>query len=184
MTSAADDRLVWIDLEMTGLDPTACHILEIATVVTDPRLDVVAEGPVLVIHQDEEAMKTLSDWSREHFTVSGLIDRSLASDVSLAEAQAATLAFVQEHCTKDTAPLCGNSVHTDRTFLWHHMREPARLPALPQRRRLHAQGALPAVVPGSLPAAEEGREPRGEDRHPRVDRRAPLLPRHLPHLKW
>jgi oligoribonuclease len=122
MTSAADDRLVWIDLEMTGLDPTACHILEIATVVTDPRLDVVAEGPVLVIHQDEEAMKTLSDWSREHFTVSGLIDRSLASDVSLAEAEAATLSFVQEHCTKDTAPLCGNSVHTDRTFLWHYMR--------------------------------------------------------------
>ena len=77
MNAPADDRLVWIDLEMTGLDPTACHILEIATVVTDPKLEVVAEGPDLVIHQDEEAMKTLSDWSREHFTASGLIDRSL-----------------------------------------------------------------------------------------------------------
>jgi len=122
-STAAADRLVWIDLEMTGLDPDCCHILEIATVVTDSQLEIVAEGPVLVICQDEAAMETLSDWSREHFTPSGLVARSLASEVSLADAEAETLAFVETYCERRTAPLCGNSIHTDRAFLWHHMRK-------------------------------------------------------------
>ena len=115
-------RLVWIDLEMTGLDPDRCHILEIASVVTDSELEVVAEGPNLVVHQTPEALETLSDWSRDHFTRSGLLERVAASEVDAAEAEARTLAFLAEHCEKRTAPLCGNSVHTDRSFLWTRMR--------------------------------------------------------------
>ena len=116
------EPLVWIDLEMTGLDPDRCHILEIATVVTDADLEVLAEGPDLVVHQDEVALETLSDWSREHFTASGLLARVRASPVSLADAEAETLAFVKSHAAHRTAPLCGNSIHMDREFLRRHMR--------------------------------------------------------------
>ena len=115
--------LVWIDLEMTGLDPERCHILEIATIVTDGDLETIAEGPNLVVHQDEVALETLSDWSREHFTESGLLDRVRASEVSLGEAEARTLAFVKEHADERASPLCGNSIHMDRAFLRKHMRE-------------------------------------------------------------
>jgi len=110
-------RLIWIDLEMTGLDPDRCHILEIATVITDGDLAVVAEGPNLVVHQDETALATLSDWSRQRFTTSGLLERVRASEVSIEEAEALTLAFVLDHCRPKQSPLCGNSVHTDREFL-------------------------------------------------------------------
>ena len=112
-----NQRLIWIDLEMTGLDPDRCHILEIATVVTDGDLGIVAGGPNLVVHQDETALATLSDWSRERFTTSGLLDRVRASETSLAEAERRTLAFVMDHCRPKQSPLCGNSVHTDRAFL-------------------------------------------------------------------
>lgn len=121
--SKKSERLIWIDLEMTGLDPDRCHILEIATVVTDGQLELVAEGPNLVVHQDEAALTTLSDWSRERFTASGLLDRVRASQIDLAEAEALTLAFVQEHCRPRQSPLCGNSVHTDRSFLRRGMPE-------------------------------------------------------------
>jgi oligoribonuclease len=113
----AGDRLVWIDLEMTGLDPDRCRILEIATAVTDGALQVLAEGPSLVLHAGEDDLATLSDWSREQFGRSGLLDRARASRVTAAEAQARTLAFVREHCEPRSAPLCGNSVHADRAFL-------------------------------------------------------------------
>ncbi len=115
-------NLVWIDLEMTGLEPENCHILEIATIITDGNLRVVAEGPELVIHNSEEQLETLSDWSRDTFTASGLLERVRASTVDCAEAEAQTLAFVREHCAKGSAPLCGNSIHTDRVFLYSRMR--------------------------------------------------------------
>lgn len=115
-------NLAWIDLEMTGLDPDACFILEIATLVTTQDLELVAEGPVLVIHNDEAQLATLSDWSRRTFTASGLLDRVRASPVSAAAAEEATLAFLAQHTLPRTSPLCGNSVHTDRQFLWRHMR--------------------------------------------------------------
>jgi oligoribonuclease len=111
-----------MDLEMTGLDPDRCHILEIATLVTDDDLEIVAEGPDLVVHQDEAALETLSDWSREHFTKSGLLERVRASSISYADAEAQTLAFLEAHTTARASPLCGNSVHTDRAFLWRRMR--------------------------------------------------------------
>jgi oligoribonuclease len=120
--SPTPDRLVWMDLEMTGLDPDACHILEIATVVTDGQLDPVAEGPVFVIHQDEAALESLSAWSRQHFGASGLLERVRASPVTLAAAEAGTLDFLRGLCTPRSAPLCGNSIHMDRAFLRRHMR--------------------------------------------------------------
>ena len=115
-------NLVWIDLEMTGLDHEACHILEIATIVTNSELEVLAEGPNLVVHADEAALATLSDWSRKHFTKSGLLDRVVQEGVPMAEAEAKTLAFVRRWTDARTAPLCGNSVHTDRAFLYRQMR--------------------------------------------------------------
>ncbi len=119
---SAREPLIWIDLEMTGLDPDRCHIIEMATLVTDPDLSILAEGPQIVIHRSEQELETLSDWSREQFTRSGLLDRVRASAISGEEAEARTLAFLQEHCTAQKSPLCGNSVHTDRAFLWRGMR--------------------------------------------------------------
>ncbi len=120
----SDDRnLVWIDLEMTGLEPENCFITEIATIVTTGELEVIAEGPSLVIHNTEAQLETLSDWSRETFTKSGLIERVRASEIDVAEAERQTLAFVKQHCGERSAPLCGNSIHTDRSFLYAHMRE-------------------------------------------------------------
>ncbi len=115
-------HLVWMDLEMTGLDPDRCHILEIATLVTDAQLNLVAEGPSLVIHNDESQLKSLSDWSQEHFTRSGLLARVRASEITCGDAEERTLAFLQQHCVPRASPLCGNSIHTDRAFLWRHMR--------------------------------------------------------------
>jgi oligoribonuclease len=116
------DRLVWIDLEMTGLDPVRCHILEIATLVTDGDLNLVAEGPSLVLHATEEELASLSDWSRETFTKSGLLDRVRASSTSRADGEALTIGFLKEHVLPNTAPLCGNSVWNDRMFIVHGMR--------------------------------------------------------------
>ena len=118
-------RLVWIDLEMTGLDPNRCSIIEIATIVTEPDLEVVAEGPCLVVHQPEEALGVMSDYVRELHTRSGLVSRVRASTVLLAAAAEQTLAFLEQHCTKGTPPLCGNSVWKDRAFLERYMPEVA-----------------------------------------------------------
>jgi oligoribonuclease len=90
--------------------------------VTDEDLVVVAEGPDLVVHQDEAALETLSEWSREHFGTSGLLDRVRASEVSVADAEKRTLSFLRRHCKPRMSPLCGNSVHMDRHFLWRGMR--------------------------------------------------------------
>lgn len=121
--SAKSRHLVWIDLEMTGLDPDHCHIIEIATIVSTSQLELVAEGPDIRIHAGETELATLSDWSREHFTASGLLEACAASPTKLREAEEQTLAFLREHCKEGKSPLCGNSVHTDRAFLYRHMRE-------------------------------------------------------------
>jgi oligoribonuclease len=117
----AADRLVWIDLEMTGLDPAQHHIIEIATLVTDASLEIIAEGPDLVIHQPEPALTAMNEWCTLHHTASGLVEKVRASTVSLAEAEARTLEIVQTCCAAGTAPLAGNSIHVDRFFLRHHM---------------------------------------------------------------
>jgi oligoribonuclease len=117
----SSDRLVWIDMEMTGLDPLRCFVLEIATLVTDGNLNLIAEGPSLVLHATEDELKSLSDWSRDTFGKSGFLDRVRASNVSRAEGEERTLAFLKEQVAPQHAPLCGNSVWNDRLFLLHQM---------------------------------------------------------------
>lgn len=110
--------LVWMDLEMTGLDHTSEVIVEIATIITDDELNVVAEGPDLVVHQPDEWLLKMDPFVVEMHTRSGLLDQIKASTISLEEAGAATLAFIREHVPEArTVPLCGNSIGTDRRFL-------------------------------------------------------------------
>jgi len=112
-----DSRLVWIDLEMTGLDPLRNHIIEIATVVTDGKLDIVAEGPNIVIHQPRSVMYEMDDWNTRNHTASGLFEAVLASRVSAEEAERATLEFLKAHCAPKSSPMCGASICQDRRFL-------------------------------------------------------------------
>ncbi len=116
--------LAWMDLEMTGLDPTRHVIVEIATLITDDDLELVAEGPDLVIHQPAEALATMDDFVRTMHTTSGLLPQITASTISLEEAGAATLEFLKEHIPEaQTVPLCGNSIGTDRRFLAAYLPE-------------------------------------------------------------
>lgn len=115
------DRLVWIDLEMSGLDPSRERILEIATIVTDGQLEIVAEGPELVVHQPDELLVAMDDWNREHHGASGLTERVRSSTVSEEEAERLTVEFVSAHVRAKAAPLAGNSVHQDRLFLARYM---------------------------------------------------------------
>src|SRR6476646_6484054 len=110
--------LVWMDLEMTGLDATRDVIVEIATIVTDDELNIVAEGPDLVVHQPDEVLAIMDKFVFDMHTKSGLLDAIKASTVSLEAAGAATLAFIQQHVpVPRTVPLCGNSIGMDRRFL-------------------------------------------------------------------
>ena len=118
---AKQDRLVWIDLEMTGLDPERDVIIEIATIVTDNALAVVAEGPVIAIAQPAARLEAMDEWNRTHHGASGLIDRVRASPIGEREAEAATLDFVEQHVEKGASPLCGNTIWQDRRFLARYM---------------------------------------------------------------
>lgn len=110
--------LAWMDLEMTGLDPSRHVIVEIATIITDDELEIVAEGPDLVVHQPEEALALMDEVVVEMHTRSGLLEAIRASTTTLEEAGAQTLAFLKEHVPEArTVPLCGNSIGTDRRFL-------------------------------------------------------------------
>jgi len=115
------DNLVWIDLEMTGLDPLRDHVIEIATIVTDSALNVLAEGPVIAIHQPESVLAGLDEWNRNTHGASGLLDRVRASTVTAADAEARTLAFLEQHAEAGSSPMCGNSICQDRRFLAREM---------------------------------------------------------------
>ena len=116
------DRLVWIDMEMTGLDPATCVVLEIATIVTDANLDVVAEGPELVVHATEAELARMVPLVQRMHKKSGLTERVRASETSVEEAERKTLAFVRKHCpTKGLHPICGNTIGTDRRFIATYM---------------------------------------------------------------
>lgn len=122
MTATKNDLLVWIDLEMTGLDVSRERILEIATLVTDADLTIVGEGPDLVIHQSDALLDGMDAWNTEHHGASGLTERARASSVTEDEASAQTLAFLQSvGVSARSAPLAGNSVHQDRVFLSKYM---------------------------------------------------------------
>jgi oligoribonuclease len=118
---ARDDLLVWIDLEMTRLDPQRCTIVEIATLVTDSALELVAEGPNIIIQTSDEDLGQMDDFVRNMHTRSGLLERIAQSTTPLAEAEAQTLAFLQEHVTERSSPLCGNSIWKDRQFIERYM---------------------------------------------------------------
>jgi len=112
-----DNRLIWIDLEMTGLDPDSDSIIEIATLVTDQDLNILAEGPELAIHHPIERLEAMDDWNRTTHAKSGLWNRILASDVSLAQAEARTIEFLAQWVPAGKSPICGNSICQDRRFL-------------------------------------------------------------------
>ncbi len=111
------DNLIWIDLEMTGLDPFNDAIIEIATVVTDKELNILAEGPVLAIHQSDERLAGMDDWNQKQHGGSGLVERVRASDIDEAEAERQTLAFLEQYTVAGESPMCGNSICQDRRFL-------------------------------------------------------------------
>lgn len=115
------DNLIWIDLEMTGLDPETCRIIEAACLITDKELNVIAESPVLVIHQTEEVLNSMNAWCVHTHTKNGLIDRVRASTLTEAEAEEQLLAFVRKYVLAGQSPLCGNSVSQDRRFLYRYM---------------------------------------------------------------
>ena len=116
-------NLVWIDLEMTGLDPETDHILEVATVVTDSGLTILADGPVIAIHHPEEVLQAMDSWNSEHHQQSGLLDRVRGSRHSCRAAELETLAFVRQWVGERVSPMCGNSVWHDRRFLARFMPE-------------------------------------------------------------
>ena len=115
------DRLVWLDLEMTGLDPKKCTIVEIGVIITDGELNILAEGPSFAIHHSPKRLAGMEPWSRYHHKKSGLTDACRESKVGLKKAEEETLKFVKQHCRPRTAPLCGNTIWQDRRFLIKYM---------------------------------------------------------------
>lgn len=117
----ADNLLVWIDMEMTGLDPDRDKVLELAVLVTDEQLNLVAEGPVVTVHQGDAVLAAMDEWCTRTHGESGLTARVKASPLSEAEAEAQVLAFLQQWVKPGSSPLCGNSIGQDRRFLVRHM---------------------------------------------------------------
>ena len=114
-------HLIWIDLEMTGLNPDSDLIIEIATVVTDKDLNILAQGPALAVHQSDEALAAMDDWNQKHHGESGLIDRVKASTINGAEAERLTIDFIKQWVPEHASPICGNSIGQDRRFLYRYM---------------------------------------------------------------
>ncbi|MDO4643883.1 MAG: oligoribonuclease [Cardiobacteriaceae bacterium] len=117
------DNLIWLDLEMTGLDSQHDHILEIASIVTDAELNILAEGPVIAIHQSDTILNNLDDWNRHYHGKSGLLERCRQSTHSTAQAEAQTLDFISQYVPIKKSPLCGNSICQDRRFMARLMPE-------------------------------------------------------------
>ena len=121
--SSKDLRLVWLDMEMSGLDPETERVLEVAVVVTESDLTVVAEGPVLAIHQPDEILNAMDEWNTTTHARTGLTERVRASTITEAEAEQQLIAFLSQYVNKGTSPLCGNTVSKDRRFMFKYMPE-------------------------------------------------------------
>ncbi len=115
------NALIWIDMEMSGLNPETDRIIEIAIVITDAQLNTVAEAPVLVVHQPDAVLDAMDNWNKSTHKKSGLIDRVKASVLNEAEVEAQMIGFLSQHVPKGVSPICGNSVHQDRRFLVRYM---------------------------------------------------------------
>jgi len=119
---AADpNNLIWIDMEMSGLNPDTDRVLEVAIVITDTHLNTVAEAPVLVVHQDDAVLDAMDSWNKAAHAKSGLIDRVKASALSAADVDSRMVEFVQQFVPPRVSPMCGNSVHQDRSFMVRHL---------------------------------------------------------------
>jgi oligoribonuclease len=120
-TTRKNDRLVWVDMEMSGLLPETDRILEIAMIVTDGDLNIVAEGPVLVVHQEDTVLDRMDAWNKGTHGRSGLIDKVKVSTLTEADVEAACLAFLKQHVKSSISPMCGNTIHQDRRFMNRYM---------------------------------------------------------------
>ncbi len=118
-----NNNLIWIDLEMTGLDPVTDTIIEIATVVTDKDLNILAEGPMLAIHVKDKVLEQMDQWCINTHGASGLTERVAKSTISLAEAERQTIEFLQQYVAKGKSPMCGNTICQDRRFMVNYMPE-------------------------------------------------------------
>jgi oligoribonuclease len=114
-------NLIWIDMEMSGLNPDSDKVLELAVIVTDSQLNAVAEGPVLVVHQPDSVLAAMDDWNKSTHAKSGLVQKVRDSTLTEAQAEAQMIAFLAQHVPTGISPMCGNSVHQDRRFLSRHM---------------------------------------------------------------
>ena len=121
--TASDHNLIWVDMEMTGLIPEVHRVIEIATIVTDSNLNVLAEGPVIAIHQATEALEAMDEWNTRTHTNSGLVERVASSAINEQMATEETLAFLREWVSEGKSPMCGNSICQDRRFMARHMPE-------------------------------------------------------------
>jgi oligoribonuclease len=119
--AANDNNLVWLDMEMTGLDPDKERIIELACVVTDMHLNTIAEAPVFVVHQSDELLNAMDAWNKGTHGKSGLIDKVKASTTTEAEAEEQMIAFLRQYIGPGKSPVCGNSVHQDRRFMERYM---------------------------------------------------------------
>ncbi len=115
------NNLIWIDMEMSGLNPDTDKVLEVAIVVTDSQLNTVAEAPVLVVHQSDALLDGMDDWNRSTHAKSGLVERVKASRLSESEVESQMVAFLSQHVPPRISPMCGNSVHQDRRFLSRYL---------------------------------------------------------------
>jgi len=116
-------NLIWVDLEMTGLDPETDRVIEIATIVTDSNLNVLAEGPVIAVHQSDDVLNAMDEWNTKTHGNSGLTQRVKDSTIDEAEAQRQTIEFLRGYIGKGVSPMCGNSVHQDRRFMVKYLPE-------------------------------------------------------------